>query len=377
MQAAYATAMLYTRHHSNRDHVTARSWIEQALAYAAKIENEKNRAFRTVFYNNGLALVEMHEQNLDEALRLVTEGEQYLNSILAPNEHMLHRSVLIHNRAQILDRMKRYEDALADYTRVIEIDPNYPEYHFDRGNLLSKMGRLQEAIDNYTHAIEISPPFPEVYYNRAAAYNRLGEVEKALTDYTYLLEFDPDHLDGRLNRATLLLEAGDTAGARQDVQEGLAQDAQHAQLLCTLGLIEMAEQRPDAAERALMEALAVDAHLLEAHVNLSVLLFESGDAQGAVDALSRALNQHPQEDVLSFNRAWALQSLGRWEEAVEDYTRALQLGSEEANEILFQRGACLLKLGRMEDAFADWKQHLAGGASPYFETIQQIAPSLL
>jgi tetratricopeptide (TPR) repeat protein len=377
MQAAYATAMLYTRHHAERDHDTARRWIQEALSYAAKIENEKQRAFRTVFYNNGLALVEMHQNNVEEALRLVTEGEELLNQLLGANEQLLHRSVLINNKAQILVSMQRYEEALAEYDRVIAIDPNYPEYYFDRGNLLSKMGRLEEAIANYTHAIEISPPFPELYYNRASAFNRLGEADRALADYNYLLEIEPAHLDGRLNRATLLLEAGDTVRARHDVQEGLAAEAQHAQLLCTLGLIEMAEERTAEAKHALMTALMIDPSMLEAHVNLSVLLFESGDAEGAVDSLTRALEHHREADVLFFNRAWALQSLGRWQEAVEDYSQALLLGSSEAHEILFQRGTCLLELGRMEQAFADWKRHLQGGESPYVDTIRQVAPSLV
>ncbi|MCX7570775.1 tetratricopeptide repeat protein [Tumebacillus sp. DT12] len=344
-QVAYATAMLYTRHHANRDHETARQWIEKAISYAQTIEDEKMRAFRTVFYNNGLALIEMHVNRIEEALRLVTEGQQLLNRVLAPDEHLLHRSVLIHNKALILASMKRYEEALADFNRVIEIDPNYPEYHFDRGNLYNKMGRLEEAVENYTHAIEISPPFPEVYFNRAGAYSRLGMAEKALADYDYLLDIDPTHLDGRLNRATLFLEAGETALARQDAEEGLALDPTHAQLLCTLGLIEMAEGRLDAAQRALTAALEIDAGLLEAHVNLSVLLFECDDAQGAVDALNRAVQQHPEANVLYFNRAWALQSLGHWQEAVADYSKALELGCDEAEEIRARRETCLQALG--------------------------------
>lgn len=374
-QAGYATAMLYTRHRQDRNHETARYWIERALTLTAKDPDEKQRAFHTVFYNNGLALIEMHVGNVEEALRLVTEGEARLNELLGKDEQMLHRSVLMNNKAHILSAMKRYEEALHELNKVIEIDPNYPEYHFDRGNVFSKMDRLQDAIADYTHAIEISPPFPEIYYNRASAYNHLGETEKALADYSYLLDIEPTHLDGRLNRAALYLEAGDTEAARLDVEEGLAQDPQHAQLLCTLGLIEMAEN-PEAAEIALRAALAADETLLEAYANLAVLVFEKNDAHGAVELLTRALQHHPQADVLYFNRAWALQALERYEEAVEDYTQALQAGSGDAQEIYFQRGVCLLELGLEEEAFADWKHHLAGGESPYLDTIQQMAPAL-
>ncbi|KEO81244.1 tetratricopeptide repeat protein [Tumebacillus flagellatus] len=376
MQAAYATSMLHTRHHQVRNHDTARYWINQALELAANISEEKMRNFRTVFYNNGLALIEMHVGNHEEALRLVMEGYDRLVETHGLEQHKLHRSVLMNNKSHILSALKRYEEALEELNQVIEIDPNYPEYHFDRGNVYSKIGRLEEAIANYTRGIEISPPFPELHYNRASAYNRLGETEKAMADYSYLLEIEPTHIDGRLNRATLYLEAGDTEAARLDVLEGLALEPQHAQLLCTLGLIEMAEEQMEAAEKALRAALAADETLLEAYVNLSVLLFEKEDVHGSVEILTTAIGHHPQADVLYFNRAWAMQSLERFEEAVEDYTQALQAGSGDAQEIFYQRGACLMELGREEEAFADWKLHLADGESPYLDTIQQLAPAL-
>lgn len=376
MQAAYATAMLYTRHHTERDHSIARKWIDQAIHIASLITDEKKSAFQTVFYQNGLALIELHVGNIEEALRLVTEGLAQLDQVLEPNEHLLHRSVLIFNKAQILSAIKRYEEATEAYTKVISYDPNYPEYYFDRGNLYSNQGLLDLAIADYTHAIEISPPFPELYYNRAGANSRIGEVEKAFADYSYLLEIEPQHLDGRLNRATLALEAGDTELARRDVEAGLAVEPNHAQLLCTLGLIEMAEEQGEAARQAFTAALDQDPTLLEALANLSVLLFEQEDAEGAIAVLNRGLEAHPQADVLYFNRAWAHQSLGRWQAAVDDYTAALNAQSEEAFEIFYQRGCCLFELGLTEEAHADWKRHLEGGESPYLEEIQQLAPAL-
>ncbi|TCP52868.1 tetratricopeptide repeat protein [Tumebacillus sp. BK434] len=143
---------------------------------------------------------------------------------------------------------------------------------------------------------------------------------KALADNDSLMEI--------LNRATLMLAAGDMMRAREDVQAGLALDARHAPLLCTLGLIEMAEARPNEAQQALLAARVSDPALLEAHVNLSVLLFEIGNIEGAIEALDLAVKHHPGADLLYFNRGFAKQCLGRWEEAASDFSKALELGSE-------------------------------------------------
>lgn len=61
MQAAYATSMLYTRHHEPARlnlHV-ARRWIQEAIAIAQLLPDPKERTFYTMFNQNGLALIEV------------------------------------------------------------------------------------------------------------------------------------------------------------------------------------------------------------------------------------------------------------------------------------------------------------------------------
>ncbi|MFD0573211.1 tetratricopeptide repeat protein [Kitasatospora gansuensis] len=54
----------------------------------------------------------------------------------------------------------RHEDAVADYTSVITVDPNYAEYYFDRGIVLRRTGRSVEALADFDEAIRLSPPSP-------------------------------------------------------------------------------------------------------------------------------------------------------------------------------------------------------------------------
>ncbi|MFD0573210.1 hypothetical protein ACFQ0T_33250 [Kitasatospora gansuensis] len=63
LQCAYGTAMLYTRFldDDQRDHQVARGWINTAIAFATRTPDPKERAFRTAFNRNGLALIEVRE----------------------------------------------------------------------------------------------------------------------------------------------------------------------------------------------------------------------------------------------------------------------------------------------------------------------------
>jgi hypothetical protein len=75
MQAAYATAMLYTRHFEpeQRDHVLARAWANEAVAIAGILPDPATRAFNSAFNRNGLALIEFHQGNPAAALDLLDD----------------------------------------------------------------------------------------------------------------------------------------------------------------------------------------------------------------------------------------------------------------------------------------------------------------
>jgi hypothetical protein len=106
MNVCYALAMLYTRllDEDRKDHERALAYVNTAIAIASQLEDPDDRAFHTVFMNNGKVLVETHLGNLPGSPAIVTEGIERLERELPASKHRLHRSVLNHNRAQASPR---------------------------------------------------------------------------------------------------------------------------------------------------------------------------------------------------------------------------------------------------------------------------------
>lgn len=324
MQMAYATSMLYTRHRSpdRRDHERAAAWINQAIAISSLLPDAKSRAFSTVFHHNGLALIEAHRGRPLKALELVTAGMEALDRELGAGEQSLHRSVLRHNRAQVLTGLGRLEEALEEYRAVIDADPHYPEYHLDLGNLLQRMGRAEEAAAAYETATRLGPPFPELYYNRGDLRNGLGDVEGALEDFGYVLELDPTFVDAYVNRAGLLLDLEELDAAESDVNAGLALDGAHPMLLAALGRIRAERGEDEAAREAFDAALATEPALVAALCGRATLLYEAGEVEAALEDLRNAVALEPSNPATRYNRAFVLRSVGRWEEALADLDAA-------------------------------------------------------
>ena len=63
-----------------------------------------------------------------------------------------------------------------------ELNQECAETHYNRGLAHSKKGELELAIKNYTKAIELKPDYADAFYNRSKTWLRLGETEKAKSD---------------------------------------------------------------------------------------------------------------------------------------------------------------------------------------------------
>jgi tetratricopeptide (TPR) repeat protein len=371
-QAAYGIAMLYTRHHDEerRDHHRALGWINEAIAIAELLPHVKERALQTVFNQNGLALILSHQGNHDDALRLVSEGMDRLDSELGPTEQRLHRSVLRYNRAQLYAGLGRLEEALADYTAVIEEDPHYAEYHFERAGVLRRFGRNDEAMAEYETAMRLSPPFPELYYNRGDLRSAIGDVDGALADFGYVLEIDPGYVDAYINRAGILMETGQWASARRDVTAGLAVVPDDPYLLCLLARLELEEGHHEGARDAADAAVRAGDGVAEAWATRAAVAFEAGDPGLALNDLTRAIELAPDPAML-FNRAIAHQALENWASAEADFTRVLEAEPEEA-EAWLRRAACRRRLGNADGADGDLRQ-AAGIAADHLAAEVMVA----
>jgi tetratricopeptide (TPR) repeat protein len=341
MTAAYSTAMLYTRHAEPEriDHLKAKAWINQAIAFATMFTDPAERAFHTVFMQNGLALIESHMRNYEEALRLVETGYARLSAELQPEEHLLHRSVLTHNSGQVRVAAGRLEEALADFTEAINQDPNFAPYHFDRAAVLHRLGRDEEALVDYAAAIRLSPPLAEAYYNRGDVRAGLGDLEGALADFDYTLELRPEFVPAYVYRAGLHADAGNDEQARQDVEAGLALEPANPHLLSIRGQLDAAAGDLSAAALAYDEAIAADPTLQAAWAGRATVAFEQGDLDSALQDLDQAL-ELGDSAALRFNRAAAFIAAERWDEALVDLNRAAELDPAD-EDTLAERDRCV------------------------------------
>ncbi|MGD0247128.1 MAG: tetratricopeptide repeat protein [Streptosporangiaceae bacterium] len=298
IQSAYGQAMLYTRFYdlARRDHRRARAWINTAIALSSLLPDDEGRLFNLTFQENGLALIAMHLGDPEEALALIAGGLRRLDAELGPGTQTLHRSVLRYNLAQLLGRLGRTQEAIAEYDRAIAADPNHSEYHLDRAELHRRGGDAEAALADYAAAIEVCPPYPEPYYNRADLQFELGDIEAAVRDLTRVIDLAPTMADAWINRASAYCQLGRFAEAMHDVAAGLRLEPDSAYLHCLHGSLLLGSGELEAADEACRKAVHLDPTLAGAWANLGTVAHARGDTKTALACLDRALEIEPNPD---------------------------------------------------------------------------------
>jgi tetratricopeptide (TPR) repeat protein len=64
-------------------------------------------------------------------------------------------------------------------------------YYYNRGVAYAGKGLYDQAIADYTKAIELKPDDAEAHYNRGLEYEKLGQRDEAIADYRQAISLEP------------------------------------------------------------------------------------------------------------------------------------------------------------------------------------------
>lgn len=237
--------------------------------------------------------------------------------------------------------------------RVREVDPEaYAAYV--RGRLAAfewTPAGAQRSVQEFKHALEIDSAYAEAHAGLAIAYGFMS-----------------------LNGVGLPRELWPRA--RAEAERALALDADLDQAHTALGFVEAVyDWNWGGAERSFRRALELNSGSVDArHALAMTVLAPQGRIEEALDAIRAARRLDPLSPALSSNVADVLAFAGRYEDALEEYGRAIEL-QPEFEEAWLWRGFIQLKLGRPQEARDSWRRvlEIQAGRVPAAEGLVHLA----
>ena len=110
----------------------------------------------------------------------------------------------------------QYSEAIEDFTKAIELEPDHADAFSLRGLAYDRQGEYEHAIEDFTKAIELKSDHADAFSLRGLAYDRQGEYEHAIEDFTKAIELKPDHINAHYNRGFVYDTKGEYDRAVED-----------------------------------------------------------------------------------------------------------------------------------------------------------------
>jgi tetratricopeptide (TPR) repeat protein len=196
--------------------------------------------------------------------------------------------------------------------------------HYERGVAYLDTGKTDEAIADFTRAIALDPKGASAHDGRASAWVAKGDRERALADFSRAIDLEPRSSRRWTDRASTRALFDDADGALEDANQAIALDPGDAQAWSTRSWARRRKD-PDAAIADARKAIELDPTLAQAWVNLGGARSDKGEHEGAIEDLSRAIQIDPRSEAAWTTRGQAREAQGDAAAAIADYSRSLEL----------------------------------------------------
>lgn len=259
---------------------------------------------------------------------------------------------VLFRRALAREALGEWEGAIADYERIVTLDPAFAEAWNNLGNVRRAVRRIDDARRAYERAIELRPEFAQAHHNLAVLLElELGAVQDALPHYRRAVELAPDYAEAHCHLGAALWQLGHALQAVECYERALALRPDYPEVWNNLGLVYARERQYPEAEACYRRALEINPAFFQVHNNLGFLQLRRERPDLAVAEFEAAAALVPDAPESLNGLGMALKELGRPDDAVAHLERAVALRPTLA-PAWANLGEALAALGETERAEA-------------------------
>jgi lipoprotein NlpI len=245
-------------------------------------------------------------------------------------------STVYHLRAASLGRIEKHDRAIADLTHAIQLAPKEASHYFSRGIAHSRNGNGEQAIADFTKTLELEPNDADALLMRAQAFKAKGDHDQALFDYEAYLKLKPRDVDGHIGVGLAYRHKKDFDRALASFSRALEINPRSKDALLFRGVVYTDVGEHDLALRDFNEVLRLDPAFPNVHAIRGDVYLKKGNYKAAVADLTKGLEEGPRNSTL-YSRMWANLYADDGRAAAADaqkYLQAVQSGSQRPYAVI-------------------------------------------
>ena len=247
----------------------------------------------------------------------------------------------------------RYEAAIKEIDKAIELDPNNPDYHNSKGVALAQLERYEEAIKEFDEAITLNPNNPDYHNNKGNALAQLERYEEAIKEYNEAITLNPNNPDYHNSKCVALYDLERYEEAIKEYNEAITLNPNNPDYHNNKGVALAQLERYEEAIKEFDEAITLNPNNPDYHNNKGVALYDLERYEEAIKEYDEAITLNPNNPDYHNSKGDALYDLERYEEAIKEFDEAITLNPNNP-DYHNSKGDALYDLERYEEAIKEF-----------------------
>lgn len=228
-------------------------------------------------------------------------------------------------RVDMLYRMQNFDGCMDELNSCIRLAPQSTECRLLRAEFYVHLNQFERAFEDLNSALRIDNQLHEAYWMKGKIYASKNDQDKAISSYQTAIEVNPEFFDGYISLGIYL------AGQQNPLAEEFYRSAielrpRSIEAKYNLAIFYQNSEQYRDALGLYNEILAIDSTNATASFNQGFIHLEYlAQYDSAAFWFSEAIKHLPYYHQAFFNRGLALESMGKTEAALSDYSEALRL----------------------------------------------------
>ncbi|MCK4745462.1 MAG: tetratricopeptide repeat protein [Bacteroidales bacterium] len=295
-----------------------------------------------------------------------------------------------------------YKDAIAQFDRVVEMDPDFEKAYIQRATAYGNLNEFAKSAEDFDRALVFNDKEPDLYYLSGEAHFKTGNYEFARIKLNKAISLKRNFLEAYQIRAIVFMEMGKYEEALEDCQKCLRLKEDEMGYYNLAQVYERLDMYSE-AEEAYNKAIAKNRRMPKTHYALANLLYKrkkysaaynsitqflqlnprelngillhsnilmaQGNYPKAYETLSMASVEYPDEAIIFISRGDINVKMNQANYSINDFTKAIELDPEQA-EYYYKRAGAYEAIREFEKALNDYEKLLT--MSKYDGTAQRL-----
>ncbi len=280
-----------------------------------------------------------------------------------------------------------YKDGIEQFSKAIEISPNYADAYIERANAYEKINELNKAADDYNRALVFENKTPEVYYGAARINYKLGNFKEAKDYINKSLELRSKFLEALQLQVKILIELEEymnalTAAkkaiilkdnaynnyyhgivseylknynqAEIDFQKAIAKNRRFVEPYIAIARLRLNMNKLNQAIENCNTAIELDKDNTDAYLVRSQVYIKMLEFPKAIDDISKNIIIDPENEEMYLVRGTYYQQYAQHQNAINDFTKVIMM-DDKCSEAYYKRAYSFEQIANYKAAIKDYE----------------------